>query len=441
MPYDDSKDKWYVTPADQATANSNWEWYDRQLKDRDVLSSSAAKTHKELSEEIKELSELIGNQSSVQAKEVLKDFSEALQINTADAVKALGDITKAFVESNPCAEADVEVAAPKKDLGSPLGHRSSEMLVFYPRSAKRQDYDADTFNAGPVSYLNITDLLATFFITAHAEYGKIRNWREHVIGITSCSDPLENSKHVPMFDYDGKNIKTRVRKDVKTLQDDFGLGPAWVYKTKGGIHVYFFANALSKSHYLALVESSNCCKGFKKATINNGYGTLRVSAKYTDFDIKLEYVLKPSTKKVYRMGRKGHVVNALLAMGQQCGTHLASLYPQWAYYTEDYKVWRPDSGKKKKTGKIAGLYITKQQREVAKVAKNHQAKFTTKILDSGLAYQATVPQTQPTPTDDEVMFTYTDNGSTTTTSSAPLTINYNDTYSNWPTDEEKFRSK
>jgi hypothetical protein len=149
-----------------------------------------------------------------------------------------------------------------------------------------------------------------------------------------------------MFDYDGKNVKTHIKQKVKLLQEKYGLGDAWVYNTKRGYHVYFFTDQVEQPIYFEMLKDSECCKGFRKATERNGYGTLRVSAKFTKFDIELEYILRSEKRYPKRMIRKAHVVQELIRLGQECGTHLASLFPQWARFQEDESEWRPPAERK-----------------------------------------------------------------------------------------------
>jgi hypothetical protein len=155
---------------------------------------------------------------------------------------------------------------------------------------------------------------------------------------------------MPMFDYDG-NVKKKIRKDVAAFQDKYGLGDAWVYKTKKGFHVYFFCDEVSYEIYMQMLKEADCCKGFQDRSRMKRYAVLRVSAKYTKFDIELEYILKSkNTSVVKRPLKKALVVQELISMGQQCGTHIASLFPQWARFKEDIKEWRAPP--KPKTRKV-----------------------------------------------------------------------------------------
>ncbi|GAG00745.1 unnamed protein product, partial [marine sediment metagenome] len=172
-------------------------------------------------------------------------------------------------------------------------------------------------------------------------------WRGNCIGISNSYFDGTGTL-MPVLDYDGKNVKTRIRKDVKLLQKGYRLGDAWVYETRRGFHVYFLCDRSSRKIYEEMLHQTAACKGFKRATSNRGYAVLRVSAKYTDFDIKFLYVLSARDKKLRRMPRKAHLIQALLALGEDCGTHFASLYPQWANYQEDPQEWKPARARKGK---------------------------------------------------------------------------------------------
>ncbi len=224
------------------------------------------------------------------------------------------------------------------------GNRQEEVLVWYPRPRRAGDYDDEaTVACGPLPYYNIQDLLARFFIQTHASYGVIKNWRENIIGVTSYYSGGKHkfgTSHMPMLDYDGKNVKKIIRKDVKLLQKECGMGDAWVYETRRGFHVYFFTDVVSWDEFQKMLKKVQCCKGFKRAVLNRGYAVLRVGAKYTDFDIKLLYVLEARRKELRRMGQKAHTIRALIELGQKCGTHLASMYPQWAHFKQDGREWK-----------------------------------------------------------------------------------------------------
>jgi len=230
-----------------------------------------------------------------------------------------------------------------------LSRLEDEILVWYPRTADHdQGYQDNTIDHGALRYFNTEELLARFFISAHTYHGAVANWRNHCIGITNMYTDGSGA-YMPLFDYDGKNVKTRIRKDTKLLQETCGLGNAWVYETRRGFHVYFFSDRVSRNEYLEMLKSTEACKGFKKATANRNYAVLRVSAKYTEFDIRFLYMLPARDGKLRRMTRKAHLIQSLLALGEECGTHFASLYPQWARFQEDKKEWKPTP--KRKNGK------------------------------------------------------------------------------------------
>lgn len=212
-----------------------------------------------------------------------------------------------------------------------------ELLAYYPRNSQA-GYGQPARYPGWLTYTNIQDLLARFFIGIHTEQGRIGNWREMCIGVTSF---LPSGNHMPMFDYDGRNIKTLIRKDVGMLQEKHGFGEAWLYRTRKGFHVYFPTDEVSLDAYYAALKEVRCCPGFQKATLGSRVGAiLRVSAKYTDFDIAFEQTIPSKHGELRRRKRKAHVVEALLKLGRDCGTHFASKYPQWACYQEDARTWK-----------------------------------------------------------------------------------------------------
>jgi hypothetical protein len=103
---------------------------------------------------------------------------------------------------------------------------------------------------------------------------------------------------------------------------------------------------------MEMLDKAQCCKGFRKMTKNRGFATLRVSAKYTKFDIQPLYILRSKERHLRRMTTFGRTVMALLELGNQCGTHLAAMFPKQASFTEDETEWRATKKKpgKKKTG-------------------------------------------------------------------------------------------
>jgi len=231
----------------------------------------------------------------------------------------------------------------RKNITSSADHVSTETLVFYLREA--EDYQNNPVKTGWLAYTNVRDLLAQFFLTTHYGFSKIHNWRKYCIGITSLQQGESKTEasltHLPMFDYDGKHIKTLIRKDVKLLQESFKLGPAHVFRTKRGFHVIFMCDEVKWEEYSDMLSVVKCCQGFKKITQRNAYATLRVSAKYTDFDIKPEYVLEPEKRtKVWRKQRKAYLIEAFHDLGERCGTHFACLFPEWAPFKEDKKIWK-----------------------------------------------------------------------------------------------------
>lgn len=293
--------------------------------------------------------------------------------STSEFLKGKMRMGKVAKDDTPKPELEESEEGLDEDSARFLRRRGSEMLVWYPRKASGGGYDDSVVTSDPIPHFNIRDLLARFFIQTHASYGVVPNWRLQVIGVTSLY--LESGfgnwgkpVHLPMFDYDGRNIKTLIRKDVKLLQKNYGLGDAWVYETRRGFHVYFFCDLVGSQAFFSMLDAVHCCPGFKRAAAHKGSAVLRVSGKYTDFDIKLLYVLPTSDRaKIRRLGRKAHTIQALLALGEECGTHFASMFPQWAHYQEDQKEWKPapkpKAGKRIRKVSMEDYEQMKQQKE------------------------------------------------------------------------------
>lgn len=280
-------------------------------------------------------------------------------------------------------------AAAKKEPSGGIysDYVTQEMLVYYPRTGK--DYTERNQNLGPgaLPFVNVRELLARFFIHTYFHAERVKNWRGRCIGITSMLDKKASNylgEHMPMFDYDG-NVKKKIRKDVAAFQDKYGLGDAWVYRTKKGYHVYFFCDNVPYAIYMQMLGEAQCCTGFGKQTTDNGFAVLRISAKYTRFDIELEYILKSkNTSVVKRPLKKAHVIQELIGMGQKCGTHLASMYPQWARYKEDPKEWRaPPKPKKRRVIKKSNPLSP--QEILAMKAEMLYAKENLSKVDAGVS--------------------------------------------------------
>jgi hypothetical protein len=325
--------------------------------------------------------------NAAEMQQKMEDLTVALEnmqeVDTSLLKKSLGAF-KDFAKGVPVEKQDASPPEPSPWDRVPY----EEMLVQYPRKSKQEDgYEDHTQNPGWLRYQNIQDLLARYFITIHANYGKVRNWREMCIGITSMDSGTGD--HMPMFDYDGKNIKTKVKKDVKQLQSKFKLGDATIYETRKGLHVYFFSDLVSWDTYREMMESVNCCKGFKRASNNHGYSVLRVSAKYTDFDILPYKVVISPHRGASRPGRKAALVQELLRQGQECGTHIASLYPQWAIFREDESPWRVAKRATKRVRKVSKEEFLEKKKAAlhAKMKKEHAYKvmYNTPVYSNSTA--------------------------------------------------------
>ncbi len=271
---------------------------------------------------------------------------EGITAPSAQGIAAIGNTYTSILDQ----DMDFKITLPGKvavetvPKGEPFfNYISSEMLLYYPRSNKNYGKGGEGRGIDSIQFVNVKELLARFFVGVYYNWERIKNWRSQCIGITSMISPTRgdySGNQMPMFDYDG-NVKKKIKKDVAEFQKKYELGDAWVYRTKRGYHVYFFCDQISQDLFMQMVGEAECCPGFKEQTASNGFATLRVSAKYTNFDIELEYILRNKNPSVVKRPlKKAHIVQELLSLGQQCGTHLASLYPQWALFKEDPKEWR-----------------------------------------------------------------------------------------------------
>ncbi len=270
-----------------------------------------------------------------------------LEVTNDKTINMWGDLKGIFAEDKGVPQPEVEeVESTFED------RRHDMMLVYYPRDNAPGKYDAGATMLNH-EYYNVRDLLARFFLTVFYEYERKGNWRDTCVGVTSPRNGPETigpNLHTPMFDFDGKHVRKRIRADVKSLQKNYGLGDAWIFGTKRGYHVYFFCDAVTKETYFEMLGKTQCCKGFRAVTRKRGFATLRVSAKYTKFDIKLLYILRAKDRSLKRMDAYGHTVLSILELGAQCGTHIAALFPKQAYFEEDPSEWRATAKKKKSPG-------------------------------------------------------------------------------------------
>lgn len=226
-------------------------------------------------------------------------------------------------------------------------YRSLVRMAVYRRK-DREDYSNGNQIMRDISFSNIQELLGKLFLGVHYENGGISNWREHCIGLSSSvwgknlMDGSNFSLSMPMLDYDGKGISKAVKADVKKLQEHYKLGPAWIYRTKRGFHVYFGTDLIERGVYVDMVINSSCCEGFKRNVANSHEGILRLSAKYTEFDIEFqEIIASPDPARLARKLWPAILAEEIINLGGECKTHFASLFPQWARYTEDMIPWTP----------------------------------------------------------------------------------------------------
>lgn len=233
------------------------------------------------------------------------------------------------------------------------------MLTAYSRSRPYSENESEPYNIG---FVNVKDLLATFFLRFKHRDQRVANWRNFCVGVYSVFGV--SSLHLPMFDYDGHS-RHKVIGHVKSLQRKEKLGPAWIYKTKRGFHAYFFCDAIEWRTYSDMLSSEEVCAGFAKCSINRGAAILRISSKYTQHDINLDCIVGEENGK--RLHYFGQTIKAILEIGEIEKAHLAKLFPEQARYVEDVNEWQPP--KKKAKAKESAEPIEEALVKVNKVNK------------------------------------------------------------------------
>ena len=81
--------------------------------------------------------------------------------------------------------------------------------------------------------------------------------------------------------------------------------------------------------------------------------------------------------KLRRMTRKAHTIRGLIELGQECGTHLAVMYPQWAHFQQDMKEWKPPAKrpKAKRIRKMSKAEHAKYQAQKKAMYKDVYGKY------------------------------------------------------------------
>jgi len=105
------------------------------------------------------------------------------------------------------------------------------------------------------------------------------SWKPHnntqVLGVCNKAGHL----YVPFFDYDIKNIDA-VRMEIKSLQEEYMLGNAYLFKTGRGYHVIML-DLLTYDQWTEVLDASSVEESYKKIPRTNGskLWVLRLSEK------------------------------------------------------------------------------------------------------------------------------------------------------------------
>lgn len=102
---------------------------------------------------------------------------------------------------------------------------------------------------------------------------------------------------LPILDYDEATLEF-VERDATGLQKKFNLGPATIYQTQRGFHVFFYADRLTTIEYFDLLGMASCCEEFRKIGEKLGYTILRIAGKYDKNDIQFVKILDTNARVV-----------------------------------------------------------------------------------------------------------------------------------------------
>jgi hypothetical protein len=97
--------------------------------------------------------------------------------------------------------------------------------------------------------------------------------------------------YVPFFDYDGIKDKNLLYAEIRSIQETYSLGNAYIFKTENGYHV-IMTDLLHYDEWLEILSGSTCDEQYKRIPQQNGQRAwvLRVSKKKNS-TIKLDNVL------------------------------------------------------------------------------------------------------------------------------------------------------
>ena len=113
---------------------------------------------------------------------------------------------------------------------------------------------------------------------------------------SSLSNRLGEDRYYAALDFDGAKLLD-IESEVKSLQAEFGLSDAWLYRTKNGFHAHFFNdNRLTHGGFTKVLAASKLVDPrFRESFAREQEGgkriTIRAAGKYAERDVRFFKVL------------------------------------------------------------------------------------------------------------------------------------------------------
>ncbi|NOQ38434.1 hypothetical protein GQ472_06120 [archaeon] len=140
----------------------------------------------------------------------------------------------------------------------------------------------------------------------------------------NCIKTEDRIYYLVMLDYDDMP-EHEVSKDIKRLQDRYGLHMASLYRTKHGFHAVFFYDCLTSwKDCMDVILASLCDQKYKDVAVKTGKVNTRISVKYSKPDKEFIRHVYPDKKldldsntcKMIKEGNRIHeLYDRLIAMG------------------------------------------------------------------------------------------------------------------------------
>jgi len=133
---------------------------------------------------------------------------------------------------------------------------------------------------------------------------------KNIIGVTSFLFECDGiDYHIPLFDFDTKNSihNTEIQNELLKEYPDNAI---FQISTKKGYHYIVFAKSTFKDYIdvlLRLFKKGLICKNFVAFTIEDLHSTLRISAKYDNYDLKFVNQIQAMNREIYDINTISHL--------------------------------------------------------------------------------------------------------------------------------------